>query len=291
MYRNFHNQAEIDKEYNAISMVPDLNQYAEHDTNLSNQVRDELNHISGVKYGSKSTETIDIFPSEYEDSPVLIYIHGGYWCSMNSHDFHFVARGPVLKGITVVMPNYSLCPSVPISTITEQMRAVVSWVYHNIVQYNGNPERIFIAGHSAGAQQVGMLVSTNWKQNYNLPNNIIKGGIPISGIFDLTPLYYSWLQPTIFLDQYSISTQSPLLQIPDDGPPLLISVGENESNEFIRQSKDYHTEWTEKGLTSSLLIQPGKNHFTAIHELNDPNSLLLNAMIKFIQNCKRNIEK
>lgn len=288
IYRDFHSQIEIDKEYNAVSMVPDLKPYIDFDNRANEQVCKELNNVLDLKYGPMFDETMDIFPAENKDAPVFMFIHGGYWRSMNSRNFSLVARGLVSEGFTVALPNYSLCPSVSISEITRQMRASIVWIYRNIAKYNGSPDRVFVGGHSAGGQQVGMLVSTNWKTEYAIPKNVIKGGIPISGLFDLTPLYYSWLQSTLLLNQYIISTQSPIFQVPYDGPPLLISVGENESVEFKRQSTDYHNSWVENGLVSNLFIQPEKNHFTSFRDLNDPDSLLSRTVLNFIKKCENN---
>ncbi|OZG72947.1 esterase [Hahella sp. CCB-MM4] len=286
LYRQFARQADIDTEYNAVLSVPDLAPYIKHDTQANQQTREELEYFPDVKYGPMRDETLDIFPSANKDSPVFVFIHGGYWRSMSSRDFSLVARGLVARGVTVVLPNYSLCPQVSIPEITRQVRASVAWVYQNIQQYNGDRNRIFVGGHSAGAQQVGMLVSTGWEREYELPQNIIKGGIPISGIYDLTPLYYSWLQPTVSLNQYVISTQSPLLQIPEHGMPLFITVGAKESTEFVRQSRDYHASWIEKGFPAELFIQPDKNHFTSFRDLNDPDSQLSEAVLRFMDVCE-----
>ena len=286
LYRNFKSQAEIDKEYNAISMVPDLEPYIESDKKSNDQARNKLQHILDLKYGPMCDETLDIYPSDNPEAPVFVFIHGGYWWSMSSQNFSLITLGLVSNGFTVVLPNYSLCPSVSITEISHQIKASIVWVYHNISKYNGNPERIFVGGHSAGGQQAAILLSTDWETDYSIPNTVIKGGIPISGIFDLTPLYYSWLQPTIMLNQYVISTQSPQFQIPDNAPPILISVGEEESKEFIRQSKMYHDSWTEKGLESDLYIQPQRNHFTTFRDLNNPDSLLMNRIMKFVEKCE-----
>ena len=286
LYRNFKTQSEIDREYNAVLMIPDLKPYIESDAKANEKVCNDLYNIPDLKYGPTPNETLDIFPAENPCSPVFVFIHGGYWRSMSSRDFSLVARGPVGRGVTVVLPNYSLCPAVSIPEITRQTRASIVWVYQNISRFNGDPDRIFIGGHSAGGQQVGMLVSTRWKEDYDIPDNVIKGGFPISGIFDLAPLYYSWLQPVIMLDKYVISTQSPQFQIPDHSPPVLISVGGDESFEFKRQSECYNTSLLKKGLKSELFIQSGKNHFTSFRELNDPDSLLSNTLIEFMENCE-----
>ncbi len=288
LYRNFSSQDEIDQEYNAVLAVQDLQTYIERDTRSNIETRNELKSVLGVQYGSSLDETIDIFPAENPLAPVFVFIHGGYWMSMESQDFSMVARGLVSKGITVAMPNYSLCPSVSMSEITRQNRDAVAWLFREINKYNGNPKQMFVCGHSAGGQQVGMLASTDWIKDYGLPRNIIKGGIPISGIFDLSPLYYSWLQPTIQLTQGMIQEQSPLFQLSDNGFPMLLSVGENESLEFKRQSQQYLLAWQKKGFKGKMVIQPDKNHFTTIRDFFIPDSPFITSVLEFMKDCLNN---
>jgi len=103
--------------------------------------------------------------------------------------------------------------------------------YNEASRFNGDPGRIYVAGHSAGGQQVGMLAATDWPGAYGLPEEIVRGGIPISGIFDLQPLRNSCLQPKLQLTHEVILRQSPLFNIPPSGPPLLITLGEAETAE------------------------------------------------------------
>lgn len=282
LYREFNTQEQIDREYNALLMVPDLQPYLDHDAKLNNETIEQLDCILDLRYGPSVDETVDIFPAANPDSPIVIFIHGGYWRSLSSRDFNLVARGLVSNGMMVALPNYSLCPKVSIPEITRQMRGFVVWIYHNALKHNGDKNRIFVCGHSAGAQQVGMLAATSWTKEYDLPMNVLKGGIPISGIFDLSPLYYSWLQPTLQLTYQTILRESPHFQIPKIGPPLLISAGEMESNEFIRQSTDYLSAWQKNGLDAELLIQPDRNHFTTFRDLTFRDSQLCKAVTRFI---------
>lgn len=283
LYREFTTQDEIDHEYNAVLTVPDLKPYIDHDRKFNTETRNELECILDFRYGPTIDETVDIFPADNPNAPIVVFIHGGYWRSLSSKDFSLIARGLVSNGITVVIPNYSLCPKVSISDITQQMRTFIFWLHHESHRYNGNKEQIFVCGHSAGAQQVGMLISTDWAGRYGLPTNIIKGGIPISGIYDLTPLFYSWLQPTLRLTYETILRQSPFYQIPKIAPPLLVSVGENESIEFKRQSADYLSEWQKNGFHGELEIQLGKNHFTTYRDLNNVDGPFCKSLIKFIK--------
>lgn len=219
------------------------------------------------------------------DAAILVFIHGGYWRWGSSKEFSLVARGLVSRGITVVVTNYSLCPQVAISEITRQSRAVIAWLHREGLRSYGNPARAFVAGHSAGGQQVARLAATDWSGEYGLPADIIKGGASISGIFDLHPLRYSYLQPTLQLTHEVILRESPLLNIPPSGPPLLVSFGGSESPEFRRQSSEYPDAWKASGLRGDLLIQEGRHHFSAIDGLADPKSALCEALGDFISRC------
>ncbi|MBX9607658.1 MAG: alpha/beta hydrolase, partial [Gammaproteobacteria bacterium] len=277
--RQFTTQEEIDQQYNIEVAVGDMRPYVEWFVNGSARARDELDCVLDVPFGPTRDETLDIFPAAEPNAPVLVFIHGGYWRILSSKEFSLVARGPVARGVTVVVTNYSLCPKVTLAEITRQSRAAVSWVVNNIARYNGNPERLYVAGHSAGGQQVGMLVATDWLGEYGLPPNIIKGGMPISGLFDLRPFRHSWLQPKLQLNADLIERQSPLFHVPEQGPPLLVTLGGDESEEFHRQSADYVAAWRARGLAATELAQPGKNHLTAIAGFEDPQSALMEALI------------
>ena len=282
LYRHFTTQEEIDLEYNLSLTIPDSKEWVEGYRQKSAIARQTLDCILDVSYGSGEDETIDIFPAKEQGAPVLVYIHGGYWFSGNSKDYSFVAKGFISQGFTVVVMNYSLCPKVTISEITHQSRTLIAWLYKEAASFNADPSRIFVSGHSAGGQQVGMLLASGWQSAYGLTDTIIKGGISISGLFDLHPFYYSYLQPKLLLTQEMILQQSPYLHIPDSGAPLLVTYGEEETAEFHRQSMDYLQAWRNNGLHGELLIQERKHHFSAIADLNDPNSTLCKAFVNFM---------
>jgi len=287
LYRHFTSQEEIDLEYNLSLTVPDSKQWVEWYKQKSEIARQTLDCILDIGYGSSEDETVDIFPSKEQGAPVLIYIHGGYWFSGSSKDYSFVANGFVSQGFTVVVMNYSLCPKTTLSEITHQSRTLIAWIYKEAVSFNADPTRIFVSGHSAGGQQVGMLLASEWCSGYGLPDDVIRGGISISGLFDLHPFYYSYLQPKLLLTQEMILQESPYLHIPDSGVPLLITYSEEETAEFHRQSMDYFQAWQNNGLYGELLIQEGKHHFSAIEGLNDGNSTLCKAFVDFMFRCER----
>ncbi len=286
LYRDFTSQEEIDREYNVGAVVPDAAQWLEMYRHQSAAARRELECLLDLRFGPTLDERVDVFPAPRPDAPVLVFIHGGYWRWGSSQDFSFVARGPVGRGITVVVTNYSLCPGATIAEITRQSRAAIAWLHREAPRLHGDPGRIYVAGHSAGGQQVGMLAATDWPGEYGLPADLIRGGIPISGIFDLHPLRYSYLQPKLQLSHELILRQSPLRNIPSSGPPLLVTLGQAETSEFHRQSAEYLQAWRGNGLHAELLIQKGKHHLSAIEDLTDSRSPLCHALVDFMDRCQ-----
>lgn len=275
--------AAIDAEYDPERRVGSRQPFIDWYLRESALARDRLDCRLDVAFGPTPEETLDLFPSAKPDSPLLLYIHGGYWRALSSKEFSFVAAGLVPHGITVAVMNYTLCPKVTIADITRQSHAAVAWLKRNAHRFCADPARIYAVGHSAGGQQVGMLLSGQGSPHSESDAaSAVRGGITISGVFDLRPLRHSWLQPTLKLTLKDCEEQSPLLKIPRRAPPLLVSVGSEESQAFIGQSQTYHAAWQAAGLTSRYYPQPGANHYTAIYGLGEVESALAQAVAQFL---------
>ncbi len=272
----------IDRDYDPSLRVPSRQPYMDWYVRESALARTQLDCRLDLPFGPTPPETIDIFPSPTANSPLLMFIHGGYWRSLSSKEFSCVASGLVPHGISVAVMNYTLCPEISIAGITAQSRAAVAWLARSALQYGFNPERIFVAGHSAGGQQVGMLLSGGRSPEAAGAAALIKGGIAISGLFDLRPLQHSWLQPTLQLTDSLAADQSPLLHIPKQAAPLLLSVGGDESAAFHSQSQNYLAAWRNAGLEGGYIAQPGINHYEAVYGFGDPANPLSQAVANFI---------
>ncbi|MBW4668455.1 MAG: alpha/beta hydrolase [Cyanomargarita calcarea GSE-NOS-MK-12-04C] len=280
-YRNFQTQAELDAQYNpAQSPGIDIPKYMVMYNVNSAKVREELPCNLNIPFGPTLAEQLDIFPSAQPKAPILVFIHGGYWMMSDSKENSFVAKGLVANGVTCVVINYALCPKVSIDEIVRQSRAAIAWVYRNAESFGGDPNRIYVSGHSAGGHLTAMAMLTDWKNDYGLPSDIIKGGFAISGLFDLMPFPYTWLQPNIQLSWAEVLRNSPIRHIPSKAGSLIVTHGAEETSEFHRQSQDFLAAWKAKGLEGEYLPQPGKNHFTAVEGFLDGNSPLCAAILK-----------
>ncbi|MXY41364.1 MAG: alpha/beta hydrolase fold domain-containing protein [Rhodospirillaceae bacterium] len=286
LYRNFRAQAEIDAQYDVEASVEDFGATVEFFLSNSERVRRKLKPALDIAYGPTAAEHLDLYPARAPDAPLHLFIHGGYWHSLSSKEFSFVAEGLVEAGVAVAVLNYDLCPNVTMTEIVRQNRAAVKWLYENAARHNCDPERISVSGHSAGGHLTAMLMATDWAGAWGLPADVVKSGCAISGLFDLAPFAHSWLQPKLKLDAGEIARNSPILHIPQAAGPLIVTLGGDESAEFHRQSQDFLAAWTRAGLPGTYLDLPGLNHFTVLEGYMDRRSPLCSAILRQIEETR-----
>ena len=267
--------AELDRLYNNRLFVPEFAQLVQRWVQDSATVRQSVDCKLDVAYGLGDTEKIDIFPAAKAHVPVLVFIHGGYWRSLDKADQSFIAPAFTQQGSCVVIPNYSLCPAVTVSDIVLQLVKAVAWVYKNIDQYGGDPKRITVAGHSAGGHLVAMLLSCLWpKFDKTLPSDVVKNALSISGLFEMeTPMHSPYLQDSLHLTPAEVKRISPAwLPAPKQGQ-LYSVVGGDESPEFLRHNQLIQDVWG-KATVPVCEQLPGLNHFTVLESLCQPESRL-----------------
>lgn len=272
LYRDFTTPAQIDAQYNAGAAVADAGDYLKRWAADSAAVRMRLPCELDVRYGATLDETLDVFPAARADAPVFVFLHGGYWRALSSKDFSNVAVGLHALGITTVIVNYALAPKVTIDEIARQCRAAVAWTLR---RYGGNGvARVVIGGHSAGGHLSAMCTLTRWADDYGLAADPLAGAVLVSGIYDLAPLRYSYLQPQIRLDDGIIARSSPQFAVRPSTTPLLVTWGGDESAEFARQSTAFHEAWRTAGNPSELMPLAGAHHFSVLDGFADRRSVL-----------------
>ena len=224
----------------------------------------------GIGYGRSMRQSMDIFPAKDDDkAPLAMFIHGGWWRSLEPAMFSQLAAGPNARGITVAVAGYDLCPNCSIADIIEQMRAACLYLWRK------RRQRIFIYGHSAGGHLAACLVATDWKTIApDVPADLVPAAYAISGVFDLLPLVHVSQNLDLRLDDAEARRVSPLYWRVPAGRSLDAVVGALESSEFLRQSKEVAEAWRRGMALTRYEEIAGANHFTAIDPLNDPNSAM-----------------
>ena len=269
----------VEREYNLRSAFPDHPQWFARWAADSLQARSCLDSQLGLRYGSGPKQTLDLFPA---DAPrgVLLFIHGGYWRGLDKDDHSFVAPPFVERDVGVAVINYDLCPDVSIAHIVEECRQAVAWLWREGRARGVPPDRIFIAGHSAGGHLVAMLYATDWHR-YGVPADAIRGGLSVSGVFDLEPLIQVSFNADLKLDRGKARAMSPIHCASQVRAPLLLAVGSGETSEFGRQSWLLWERWPEcrPAAARGPLVIADRHHFSVMSDLGDGKSELTTAAL------------
>lgn len=274
-----------DRMYNNRALVPDFADHFAHWTRASVQARESLQPVLDVPYGDGPNESLDIFPALKPKAPVVIFIHGGYWRSLDKSDHSFVAPGLRDLGACVVVVNYALCPGTPEQPVTIpdiglQMARAAAWVWRHIAKHGGDPDNISVIGHSAGGHLAAMLLGCDWKKvGRDLPVGLVHKALSISGLFDLEPMRKTpFLQGDLRLTPAQVRMASPAKwQRPRKGV-LYAVAGGDESAEFLRHIRLIHQAWGPKTVPVCEAL-PGLNHFSIVIDLTRPGTRL-NALAK-----------
>ena len=268
----------LERMYNNRARVPEHGEYFARWAADSARVRESQPCSIDVPYGDGANETLDIFPAEggTERAPVLVFIHGGYWRSLDKRDHSFVAPAFTGRRVCVVVPNYALCPGteaapVSISHIALQMVRALHWTWRNIAMHGGDPGRITVAGHSAGGHLAAMLLACQWeKVAGDVPDQMVRNALALSGLFELEPMRRTpSFQASLKITPEDVPRISPALWPAPAAGTLYAVAGAKESEEFIRQNQAIAEAWGPK-VVPVCELAPGLDHFSIVDALADP---------------------
>ncbi|MGR2739616.1 alpha/beta hydrolase [Billgrantia sp. Q4P2] len=263
LYRDFATQEAIDREYDPMRGREPAVILAGWQAR-SQAARGCCRVSLDVAYGPTLAERMDVYHAEAEDAPLHVFFHGGYWRSLGHREFGFVAEGLVAAGISVAVVNYALCPTVAFGELVRQARAAVAWAYRNGAELGVDTSRLSVSGHSAGGHLAAMLLATDWQGEYGLPAEMIKGTLCISGLYDLRPFPWSWLQPKLQLTGRDVNDYSPLF-LPCRVPAAVqLVAGGEESGEFERQMRAHAEHLEAQGMSVGTELLPGDDHFSLL---------------------------
>lgn len=272
VYLNY-DQAELDRNYDQRAWAPHADDFISQWTAGSAAARSGLEHRANLAYGPSEDETLDLFPAARSGAPILVFIHGGAWRSLSKEDSSYAAPAFVAAGVNFVVLNFANIPKVRLPDMVAQVRRGVAWVYRNGRELGGDPERLYVVGHSSGGHLTANVLVTDWRVN-DLPETVIKGGVCVSGIYDLEPVMLSARSSYVKLSKQEETELSPARHLDRLSCSVGIAYGDKETHEFQRQARDFAAMLKPIGRLHDLLLLRGLDHFEAGSALAAPQSAL-----------------
>jgi arylformamidase len=218
-------------------------------------------HDADISYGDTPGQKLDIFAAKQPNAPVFVFIHGGYFRALDKRQYSYIAKHLNKAGFTVVVVNYDLVPKVTIPEIVEQNILAIKWIFQHIERWHGNPKHLILCGHSVGAFMVAKLLEYSWNEDIK---EAFKGALMISGLYDLQTMRQSYLNDTLKLTDSCVKALSPVNHKLQVCLPTIVAVGENESEEFIRQSRIYSHKLNDDEHQHNFLLLDQKNHYEVV---------------------------
>src|SRR5438445_6469205 len=275
-------QAELDAAYDQSVYAANLRQIIQRYVTNSEGIRARLGAPQRQAYGATPIEGLDIYTIKRPNAPINIFIHGGAWRVGLAKEYAFAAELFVHAGAHLVLPDHVWVQDAGgnLIPLAEQVRRAVGWVYRNAHSFGGNPNRIYVSGHSSGAHLAGVVLTTDWPKDFNLPADIIKGGLCCSGMFDLKPVRLSARSRYVKFTDETEQALSSQRQLDKLHAPVSVAYGTLETPEFQRQSRDFAAVVKAAGKPVQLLIGEGYNHFEILETLANPYGLLGRAILE-----------
>lgn len=280
-----YDEAGLDAAYDQREWADNIAEVFERIESRNATVRATIGEPERHSYGSgTSPQGLDWYRTDRPNAPIHIHLHGGAWSMGSARGSAFLAQPSVNAGAHVVIPDYVKVTDIGgnLLPLGEQCRAAVAWVYRNASRFNADADRILISGHSAGGHLAGVVLTTDWS-HFNLPANVVKQGLLVSGMYDLHPVSLSSRNEYVTFDQETITSMSPARHLDRLNAKVVVAFGTKESPEFQRQSRDFFSAVQSKGITARIIEASGMNHFEILEDMGDAQGRVGRAALELME--------
>lgn len=278
-------QKALDDAYDQPKYAPNIQQVIKRYASVSDAMRAKVGESKRVAYGPTDIEKLDIFSPKQANAPIHIHIHGGAWRQRPASDYAFPAEMLMHAGSHYVVPDFISVDESngELAPMVEQVRRSIAWTVRNAANFGGDPARVFLSAFSSGAHLAGVALLTDWRKDFDLPDDVIKGAVLSSGLYDLKAVRLSARSKYVkFTDEVeeAFSTQRHLAKI---RTPLFLAHGSYESPEFQRQTRDFAAALKAAGKPMQYAVNPNFNHFEMMETFGNPYGLLGRAVLDQMQ--------
>jgi len=285
-----YDQAELDAAYDQAAYQPNILQLRDRWASNSERTRTRIGRPMRRAYGPSAIEELDIFRAAATGpAPVFVFVHGGAWRAGSAETYAAPAEMFLGAGVHYVVPDFIAVQEAGGSLLpmAEQVRRAIAWVYGNAADFGGDPGRLYIGGHSSGAHLAAVALTTDWPGEFDLPANIVKGGMCSSGMYDLAPVRLSHRSSYVAFTDEMVEALSPQRHIDHLSAPLVVAYGSYETPEFQRQARDFAVAVRDAGKPVELIVGDNYSHLELPETLCNPYGLLGSAVLAQIGLARR----
>lgn len=279
--RPWHSIAMEDMEahFNPRAIVDDVEGYGRRRAGVNEAARNWPGRVADVSYGEGERKVLDIYPPKEAEGPLPVhfFIHGGFWRSRSKDEFPFIGAALAEQGFLAVVITYPLCPEATLHEVVEGARQAFQWVVENIADYGGDPARISISGHSAGAHLGAAILAEDWAAR-GLANVAIEKAVLISGIYDPAPARHTTVMAELNLTDDQIQGHDYTIHPPMVRCPVVVIAGGGEAKGWIAQSTVYDEHLRSAGYDTRYIESGQDNHFDLQDQFRDPQSDIMQAI-------------
>jgi arylformamidase len=279
-----YDQIELDAAYDQAVYQPNILQLNKRWASNSARTRARIGEPERRAYGDSGIEQLDLFRTAKSNAPIFVFIHGGAWIRGDAKSYSAPAEMFVGAGAHYIVPDFTSVADAggSLFPMAEQMRRAIAWVWRNAASFGGDPNRLYIGGQSSGAHLAAVALTTDWPREFDVPADIVKGGLCTSGMYELAPVRLSARANYVKFTDAMVEALSPIRHLDGLGAPVIVSYGTYETPEFIRQAKEFAAAVRDAGKLRELVVAENYSHLDLPETLCCPYGLLGDAVLKMM---------
>ena len=277
-----YDQEELDTAYDQTPWAPNQPDITRRNAQKSEAAVARLGAPQRLAYGTGEMEKLDLFPTKKANAAIHIHIHGGRWRQGTAAATAYQSEMFVDAGAHFITLDFNnvIETKGDLTILAEQVRRATAWVYRNSAKFSGDPNRIYVSGHSSGAHLAAVVLTTDWRQDFNLPANVVKGALFASGMYELQPVSLSARSSYVNFTPQVLQQLSPQRHLDKLTAPVIVAHGTAETPEFQRQAKEFAAAAKAAGKSVELILLEGYNHFEVLESMGNPYGMLGRAVLR-----------